>query len=287
MNSLTICFFVVIAVTLSQAKIDRDNAFHMEHYHPKSPGYLPPGLLHPRVVGGQEAAKNQFPYQVGLYVDLGYGTAFCGATLISKKFAMTAAHCASGAYGFELVLGAHTIGAPEAGSITVTSSKAKVHPNYDPYNIENDIAIIELDEEVPLNEQINIVPLPKRSDASNQFAGEQGTLSGWGKTSDSGSISPVLRFMSNPILTNSECSANMAGLNIPSTQICSSGEGLKGACNGDSGGPLVVYENGKPKQVGIVSYGLIYGCVKGYASAYTRVTSFLDFIEENSDVIIQ
>lgn len=92
--------------------------------------------------------------------------------------------------------------------------------------------------------------------------------------------------MSNPILTNAECGANM-GLNIPASQICQSGAGIKGACNGDSGGPLVVdVDGGKPVQVGITSYGLIYGCEQGYAAAYTRVTSFLDWIQENSDVKI-
>jgi hypothetical protein len=39
-------------------------------------------------------------------------------------------------------------------------------------------------------------------------------------------------------------------------------------------------------QIGIVSYGITY-CLSGYPSAFTRVTGFLDWIGENTDVKIQ
>lgn len=50
---------------------------------------------------------------------------------------------------------------------------------------------------------------------------------------------------------------------------------------GDSGGPLIKYEDGKAKLIGIASWGL-RPCAK-YAGTYvyTRVASFIDWIESN------
>jgi secreted trypsin-like serine protease len=57
---------------------------------------------------------------------------------------------------------------------------------------------------------------------------------------------------------------------------------------GDSGGPLAHFDsNGVPTLIGIVSFGSSAGCELGYPSGYTRITSFLSWIELNSDVVIK
>lgn len=43
-----------------------------------------------RILGGQDAKEGQFPYQVSLHRLVG---PTCGATIISKRFAITAGHC--------------------------------------------------------------------------------------------------------------------------------------------------------------------------------------------------
>lgn len=45
-----------------------------------------------RIIGGNETAPHAYPFQVGLVID---GTSFCGGSLISKNFVLTAAHCTS------------------------------------------------------------------------------------------------------------------------------------------------------------------------------------------------
>jgi len=59
-------------------------------------------------------------------------------------------------------------------------------------------------------------------------------------------------------------------------------------CNGDSGGPLeYLYEDGKYRQIGITSFGSGFGCEIGYHAAFTRVASFLEWIETHTGIQIE
>merc|ERR1711953_1429552 len=58
-----------------------------------------------KIVGGVEATPHESPWQVGLFFN-GY---FCGGSIISEKYILTAAHCADGVYSHEVVIGAHEI----------------------------------------------------------------------------------------------------------------------------------------------------------------------------------
>lgn len=49
---------------------------------------------------------------------------------------------------------------------------------------------------------------------------------------------------------------------------------------------MIVEADGRRTQVGVFSFHFSLGCGLGWPAVYTRVTSFLDFIEANSDVRI-
>lgn len=52
--------------------------------------------IQPRVVGGNYASRNEFPYQVGLSLEVGGLMFWCGGSLISVEHVLTAAHCVEG-----------------------------------------------------------------------------------------------------------------------------------------------------------------------------------------------
>ncbi|PSN39432.1 hypothetical protein C0J52_12351 [Blattella germanica] len=101
------------------------------------------------------------------------------------------------------------------------------------------------------------------------------------------SISSTLQYVDLSVITNNEC-ANTYGNIITSTKLCVRTSGGQSTCNGDSGGPLVIQQSdGQYTLVGIVSFGSIYGCQQGYPAAFTRVSSYLDWISSNSRISVQ
>lgn len=49
-----------------------------------------------RIIGGEEVKRGTYPHQAGLIIDI---FSFCGGSLISNLYVMTAAHCT---YGYVL-----------------------------------------------------------------------------------------------------------------------------------------------------------------------------------------
>merc|ERR1712244_77092 len=82
-----------------------------------------PNGVEDRIVGGHEAAHHEWPWQVALFVDDAW---FCGGSLISDEWVMTAAHCADGAGYFDVMAGAHNVRASsEPHRIEITSFGAR------------------------------------------------------------------------------------------------------------------------------------------------------------------
>lgn len=110
----------------------------------------------------------------------------------------------------------------------------------------------------------------------------------WGRTSTSGTQAiptQLLRFLRSPIISNLSCRIRFPSDIFASSMCTDPTEGTP--CTGDHGGPLMIVEaDGRRTQVGVFSFHFSLGCGLGWPAVYTRVTSFLDFIEANSDVRI-
>ena len=87
------------------------------------------------------------------------------------------------------------------------------------------------------------ITMPSLDDGSYSDADTTATVAGWGRTSEGGSTSDVLRSVDLKLLTNAQCETYGYGYIADST-ICAIGdlEGGEDACQGDSGGPLFVQQ---------------------------------------------
>ncbi|XP_037799781.1 chymotrypsin BI-like [Penaeus monodon] len=225
-----------------------------------------------RIVGGTEATPHSWPHQVALFIDDMY---FCGGSLISSEWVLTAAHCMDGAGFVEVVLGAHNIRHNEPSQVTMTSTNFFTHEHWNSHTLTNDIALIRLPSAVGFNNYISTVKLP----SSDVAVGKIVTPTGWGRPSDNaGGISDVLRQVNVPIMATADCSAVYGHLG--DGIVCIDAAGGKGTCNGDSGGPL----NLNGVTYGVTSFGSSAGCEKGYPDAFTRVHYYLDWIEQKTGV---
>ncbi|XP_044735540.1 brachyurin-like [Chrysoperla carnea] len=295
MNTVLFCFIVVGICGfgfVQSYEFDWENVKHIEYVSPvlkNKPKLHPSSKFEGRIVGGEEAKPHEFPHQAALLVQMGNQVGFCGGTLISKRYVLTAAHCAFLVKNFTVILGAHKIKESEPSQQIFYTKEKVVHPKWiwSQLLLINDIALVILPEDAVLNEYVQPMRLPGRSLADVPLVSYPATVSGWGKDSDkTNEVSPVLRFVNSKIMSNTKCAIFLLGA-IKDSHICISGKGGKGSCNGDSGGPLVVNVNGEDTQVGIVSFGISLGCEAGFPTAYTRITSHLDFIADNSDVEIR
>merc|ERR1719244_2210234 len=147
-----------------------------------------------RIVGGQEVnPAHSRPYQVYLQSCSLRGCAMCGATLVNKRYALTAMHCVDGATNLIVSLGEHDIEKAIESQTVKKINVAEVikRSDYTTYNTNNDIAILKLSEDVVFNDNIRPACLP--TDASKTYANQQAVVSGWGTTSEGGSTSNVLK----------------------------------------------------------------------------------------------
>merc|ERR1711890_99143 len=238
-------------------------------YMPRVDCGVPNAKNNDKIVGGEEAIPHQFPWQVGLFFD-GY---FCGGSIISEEYILTAAHCADGVFHHEVVIGAHEIRDPNNKIIDAYSPT--VHPEWDPQNLANDLAILKLDTPINFDTEPNVGTNCLAS--SGDYSDQMSLVSGWGRPSDSSSgISPVLGYVDDRrVMSQSECENYWGHINEGVVCIDTSDGG--GSCNGDSGGPLSI-PGKRYEQIGIVSFGSTLGCESGAPAGFTEGSMYYDWI---------
>lgn len=160
------------------------------------------------------------------------------------------------------------------------------HPDYNPWLLTNDISMIKLDKPLKFGLFINKIELPSLTGPHDSYVSQKATVSGSGLTSDGATSLPrLLQYAEVEVISNKDCNKAYLGF-IRASHLCtfvSGDRSSRSPCDGDSGGPLTIYHDGKPQQIGLVSFGSVLGCTYG-PSVYTRVTSFLDFIHITSGI---
>ncbi|GLH05764.1 Trypsin-7 [Gryllus bimaculatus] len=119
--------------------------------------------------------------------------------------------------------------------------------------------------------------------AGRNFTGARAVAAGWGTTSQGGAVSPVLREVEVPVMSNDECRRTGYGARrITDNMLCAGyPEGRKDSCQGDSGGPLHVPMDKLMCIAGVVSWG--DGCARpNYPGVYTRVNRYLSWLKAHT-----
>jgi trypsin len=240
----------------------------------------------PRIIGGVEVdPPGKYPFMAALVRRGGdpYDDQYCGGSVISPNWVLTAAHCVVGesASTVDVVIGRHDLssGAGER----IAASRIVIHPSYDDISLENDLALIRL------ASPTSFAPVGLPADTSLETAGTMLTVAGWGDTMSIPQWPYELREVDLPVVGDAACRNAYAdfdytGYVLPSAVMFCAGDLAAGgidSCPGDSGGPLFATTAQGFTQVGIVSWG--NGCgLAGYPGVYTRVSAFTGWIADQT-----
>ncbi|XP_067641433.1 serine protease persephone-like isoform X2 [Eurosta solidaginis] len=249
-------------------------------------------LLTPHILGGTPVELGEYPYMVAIGLDNAGTIEYnCGGTLIAKSFVLTAAHCLTTRQRPVMVrMGVVNFTDTEQmkNAVEIGVKRTHLHPDYTSASVYNDIAVVELQSDVEYS--ANVYPTCLYTEPENPSKSSELYVSGWGvidtRTRDK---SNVLLKARQEIVDNSRCNESYAEngfsrrnrIGIISTQLCAHDPTLtRDACQGDSGGPLIVVVDealSKFRIVAVISVG--FSCGTSTPGIYTRVSSFLDFIE--------
>ncbi|XP_017122449.2 transmembrane protease serine 9 [Drosophila elegans] len=236
-----------------------------------------------RVVNGTDSSVDKYPFVISLRGSKGSHS--CGGSIISKQFAMTAAHCTAGRKATDLSVQFGVTKINATGPNVVRVKKIIQHEDYNPYNnYANDISLLLVEEPFELDGvAVAAVKLPDLSYATPQTdAGGEGVLIGWGLNATGGSIQTTLQEVGLKVYSDAECESRHEGRTDRRYHICGGvDEGGKGQCSGDSGGPLIY--NGQ--QVGIVSWSIKPCTAPPYPGVYTKVSQYIDWIKKNQIIL--
>lgn len=238
-----------------------------------------------RIIGGKEALPTSYPFMTALISGTNEGISpFCGASFVGGRYVLTAAHCIEGssASDVDVWIGGFDTTKPETGK-RVKVAQIYAHESYDSFATNNDIAILELVEDIQGVTPIKMVT-PEIEATLNE--GFEFTVMGWGNTNtESPSFPQKLREVNVPLYNRAQClkdytPEDSTESGITEQMLCAGFvEGGKDSCQGDSGGPLVFQREGQWYQAGVVSFG--NGCAEANAPGiYTRLSQFNQWMSE-------
>ena len=218
------------------------------------------------IIGGEEAAEGEWEFTAAIEYR---GRQGCGAALVSREWALTAAHCVAGQTqaNMTVVVGRSDLES-KAGAVLKIASIV-THPGYAGGD-GSDIAAIRLASPVP----VGVATIAVTSEEDNRFErpGTPVRVTGWGDTTPTMGLnsSSRMREVELAVTDDGRCGTRNPGFRA-ATGVCAEAL-LKDSCNGDSGGPLFAVDGGRPVLVGLVSSGI--GCATPeFPGVYTEVNA--------------
>lgn len=275
---------LLICVAVAMPALARSNSFSGEQAQTK-------------VLGGRDADIRNWPWTVALVyagTENAFRGQFCGGTLISDRWVITAAHCVTNDAGnleygpgdVHVVTGRTDLRSGGGDRIPVTGFV--VHPQYDPRSDDSDVALLQLARapaEGTVWGALSLIPASDPAGLTN--AGNPSWIVGWGNLGPRGPSSPILQEAQIHLVSQASLvlaypppfftiTGNMIG--------AGPGDGSVDTCQGDSGGPLMVRDGGGNYVLaGVTSWGLQCG-TPGVYGVYVRLANYCGWIKGVSGV---
>ncbi|CAG9560485.1 unnamed protein product [Danaus chrysippus] len=225
-----------------------------------------------RIIGGRPAPPGKWIWQVAVLNR--HKEAFCGGTLISVRWVVTAAHCVR--RRLYVRLGEHDLLVKGRGELEMRVIQAVIHPLYDPDTVVNDVALLRLPEPArpDLGHGVACLPRPQQPLPPHTSC----IILGWGKrraTDEHGTR--ILHEAQVSTIQQGVCRRSYWQYAITDNMVCA-GRGHRDSCAGDSGGPLLCKDRYKRYVLqGITSFG--DGCGKrGKYGIYTKTSGYVTWM---------
>ncbi|CAH0563600.1 unnamed protein product [Brassicogethes aeneus] len=241
------------------------------------------------IINGVDAEAGEYPHMAAVGYPSDEGDAVnwnCGGSLIAPRFVLTAAHCVVTNNGEpkKVRLGENDLtdeGSEHKQDFDIVDTL--VHPQYVIRARRNDIAVLKLDREARITKYVEPACLYTENDDPIGL-----TITGWGvintNMANSWKALQKASILPSNLTTCTQLYKSRVNKDITRKQLCAADPSTTkttDTCQGDSGGPLQV-QNLKDSSlfsiVGVTSYGM--GCGSNHPSIYTRVSAYLDFIED-------
>jgi len=216
------------------------------------------------VIDGREVDISEVPYMLSLR-RLGHHV--CGASVISKNWALTAAHCLIKSVPSQITLRGGNRNR-FLGQLFQCEQIVR-HPDFN-LNYDFDVAVVKT-VELLIEKNNFIQPIALGLQGTYSAAGSLGNITGWGITeaSDS-SLSENLRIATVRFMSHADCNAALSGFGgTTENNFCTFGAvatTTEDFCLGDEGGPLIQDD----RIVGIASWSP--RCGTSWPSVFTRIT---------------
>ncbi|MDD1517588.1 MULTISPECIES: serine protease [Bradyrhizobium] len=237
--------------------------------------------LLPKIIGGIDAKPGEFPHQVSLMFKNDGGTPgverhFCGGSIISDQWVVTAAHCVATMIGVQqyISVGAGSIDLNELEEFDL--DEIWVHPKYNASSMDYDFALLKIRSSFAERE----IPVVSRADDQLINVGDVAVITGWGVDA-SGAIQRILKKADVKVIERTDCNdADSYDGKITGRMICLGLKaGGKDACQGDSGGPALARARGGANVLfGTTSWGEGCALPKKYG-VYGRLISVRPWLD--------
>jgi secreted trypsin-like serine protease len=212
----------------------------------------------PNIVGGTVAPPGSYPFFVSIK-RASDNFPFCGGTLVSSVWVLTAAHCVDGsttAASLKLVIGAWQLDDESPGDIRSVTA-IHLHPSWNPSTFDNDVALLRLN-------TASTKAWARLAEAAVDpvAPGNIVRAIGHGHTTQGGVASNDLRQVDLPIQSDATMSdPAVYGSSFHGAVMIGAGPlaGGQDTCQGDSGGPLFI-AGFQARLVGDTSWGA--GCAQ-------------------------